>query len=589
MKPWLLGLLLAGLTLGVYAQVRNHQYLNYDDDLYVVENPAVQEGLSLESLRWAASTNHDGLRIPLTWASYLVDAELWELAPGAVLLTNVFYHTLSGLLLFWALVAATGARYKSAFVAAVFLLHPIHVESVAWASERKDVLCALFWNGTLAAYVRYAKRPSAFGFGLVLLGHVLALAAKPMAVTLPAVLLLVDAWPLSRLGETSFEWPRVRRALLEKLPLAVLSALAMSVTYATQQADGTMRDLQTIPLLDRIGNACLSYVGYVDNALWPSSLSVFYPYREELGPAAGLAGVGLVAVTLATLRLVWRAPYLPVGWLWFLGTLVPVIGFVQVGQQAMANRYAYLPLVGFSLALAWSVDAVAQRFDARRLLACVAGVVTLAMALLTNHEVAHWRNGVTLFRHALTSDPENGTARANLGIAQLLAGETDAGVAELASAFGIEAHGMGARGAVRDLLLGHAKSAARDERKYWLAIALLRPALVLAPNSIPVHAELGRALFEQRRYDESIEHFARARYSDDQLADLHGRAAGALEARGRFAQAVAHYENAVERAERAIAKHSAHGVSSKVRALQRKRREWTSRVEALEPERGSAG
>jgi len=588
MKPWLLGLLLAGLTLGAYAQVRNHQYLNYDDDLYVVENPVVQEGLSLESLRWAATTKHDGLRIPLTWASYLVDAELWELAPGAVLLTNVFYHTLSGLLLFWALVAATGARYKSAFVAAVFLLHPIHVESVAWASERKDVLCGLFWNGTLAAYVRYAKRPSAIGYGLVLLGHGLALAAKPMAVTLPAVLLLVDAWPLSRLGETGFAWPRVRRALLEKLPLAALSALAMFVTYATQQADGTMRDLQTIPLLDRIGNACLSYVGYVDNALWPSALSVFYPYREELGLAAGLAGIALVAVTLATLRLRVRAPYLAVGWLWFVGSLIPVIGFVQVGQQAMANRYAYLPVVGLSLALAWGADAVAQRFDARRLLAVAAALATLVMTWLSFQEVAHWKNGVTLFRHALVSDPENGTARANLGIAQLLAGEVDAGVAELARAFGIEARGAGARAAVRDLLLGHAKSAER-ERKHWFAIALLRPAVVVAPNSIPVHGELGRALFQQRRYQQAIEHFERARYSDDKLADLHGRAAEALEARGRIGQAVAHYKSAVERAERAIAKHSAHGTNAQARALRMQRREWASRMQALEPERGGAG
>ena len=571
---------LAVLTLAVYAQVREHQYLNYDDDLYVVENPHLLEGLSLESLRWAATTTHDGLRIPLTWVSYLTDATLWDLEAGAVLLTNVAYHTLSGLLLFWALFAATGARYESAFVAAVFLLHPIHAESVAWASERKDVLCALFWNATLAAYVRYAKRPSALGYALVVLGHALALASKPMAVTLPAALLLFDFWPLGRLGLDRFEWPRVRRALLEKLPLLALSAIVMGATYATQQADGTMRDLATIPLLDRLGNASLSYAGYVGHSLWPSSLSVFYPYRAELGASAWIAGLGLLAVTALALGALRRAPYLTVGWLWFLGTLVPVIGLVQVGEQAMANRYAYLPLVGLSISLAWWASTLAERFAMRRALGVVALLATLAMTVLGYREVAHWRDGITLFRHALASDPTNATARANLGIAQLLAGEVDEGVGALSQAFGIEAQGMGARAAVRDVLLAHAKSASK-ERKHWMAIALLRPATVVAPYSIPVHGELGRALFRQRRYDAAMEHFAKARYSDEKLADLHGRAAASLDERGRVAEARAQYASAIERADRALAKHSAHGAMSEARELRRQRREWSERRGAI--------
>jgi tetratricopeptide (TPR) repeat protein len=581
MKPWLLGLLLASLTLGAYAQVRNHAYLNYDDDNYIVENMAVHEGLTLGSLSWADATTPDGLRIPVTWFSYWVDSQLWDLAPGAVLLTNVFYHTLSGLLLFWALVAATGARYRSAFVVAVFLLHPIHAESVAWASERKDVLCALLWNATLAAYVQFAKRPSAWRYGLVLVGHALALGAKPMAVSLPAVLLLFDLWPLHRLGEGRFEWTRVRRALLEKLPLVALSGVAMVVAYGAQVGDGTMRDLQTIPLLDRLGNACLSYMSYIDKTLWPTSLTVFYPYREEIGVDALLVAIGLLAMTLAMLRLLWRAPYLSVGWLWYLGTLVPVIGLVQVGQQAMANRYAYLPLVGLSIALAWGADAVARRFDVRKWLAGVAAMATLAMTFLSWHEVAHWKNGVALFQHALAADPSNVTARANLGIALLRAGELDAGTEAMTQAFGIQTRGAGARASVRDLLLSHAKSAMR-ERNPSFAVALLRPALVLAPNSIPVNGEMGRALFLQRRYDEAIEHFVRARYSDDKLAEFHGRAAEALEGRGRAQEAVAHYEKAAQRAERAIAKHDAHGVTSEARALRLQRREWTTRIEALE-------
>jgi len=567
---------LAIATGVAYAQVRDHEYLNYDDDLYVVENPNLALGLSPAGLRWAFSApdDGDGLHIPVTWLSYLVDAQLWGLSPGAVLLANVGYHTAAGLLLFLALSSATGASGRSAFATAVFLLHPIHAESVAWASERKDVVCALFWNASLLAWVAYARRPTLARYLAVALGCALALAAKPMAVTLPAVLLLLDYWPLGRLGVgTRLEAAALRRALVEKLPLAALSAATAWIAVRAQHADGTMRSLEMIPLATRLGNASLSYLAYLRNALWPVDLRIFYAYRDEPGVAGLVAALALVALTLAVVALARRLPYLTVGWLWYLGTLLPVIGLVQVGQQAMADRYAYLPLVGIGIAAAWGLHALAERHGARVALAPAGLVLALGMTLATRAEVRHWRDGVTLFEHALRADPGEPTLRGNLGIALLRRGEIERGVRELAGAFGLRGEGEAARAQVANLLADRAEAELRQQRSLS-ALLLLRAALAITPDAAPLHDRLGRALFLQARYPEALVHFERAGLADEALANLHARAAEECRRRGQDACASDQLRQAIAAAARAAELERRRGREGRAREIESRRRDW---------------
>jgi tetratricopeptide (TPR) repeat protein len=567
---------LAVATLVAYAQVRHHEYLNYDDDLYVVENPNLAEGLSPTGLRWAFSLpeDGDGLHIPVTWLSYLLDAQLWGLEPGAVLLANLGYHIAAGVLLFLALSAATGAAGRSAFAAAVFLLHPLHVESVAWASERKDVVCALFWNASLLAWVVYARRPTLLRHLAVVVGCALAMAAKPMAVTLPAVLLLLDYWPLGRLGPGGrIEAAALRRALLEKLPLAGLSAVCAWVAYRAQQADGTMRSLEMIPLATRLANAGLSYLAYLGNALWPADLRIFYAYRDEPG-WAGAAAVALVlALTGLALALARRLPYLSVGWLWYVGTLVPVIGLVQVGQQAMADRYTYLPLVGIGIAAAWGGHALALRMGARAALAPLALALALAMTFATRAEVAHWRDGVALFEHALQADPGEPSLQGNLGIALLRRGEVDAGVRQLAAAFGVREQGAAAAERVAGLLAARAESELRQGRSLS-ALLLLRAALHVTPEVPRLHDRLGRALFLQARYDEAFEHFRRAGLGDEALAQLHARAAEECGRRGREACERGQRRQAIDAAARAARFERDRGREGRASEIEERRRDW---------------
>lgn len=574
-----LGSVLAIATLCIYAQVRDHVYLNYDDDLYVVENPKLELGLSRAGIAWALTTDADGLHIPVAWLSYLLDSELWGLEARGVLLANVAYHTLSGLLLFLALSSATGAAGRSAFVAAVFLLHPVHAESVAWASERKDVLCALFFNATLLAWVGYVRRPTPLRYLAVLAGCALALGAKPMAVTLPAVLLLLDFWPFARLGPPGgrIEWRALRRPLVEKIPLTLLSAMAVWITYKTQQADGVMRSLDVISPLTRVANACLSYVAYPWKALWPTDLRVFYPYRGEPGLGALAAGAGVLALTLLVLRAWRRAPYLAVGWFWYLGMLVPVIGLVQVGQQAMADRYAYLPLVGIGIAVAWGGHAWGSRLGVRALLGPLAITLAVAMTVAAHREVSHWRDGVTLFGHALEGEPRDPSLRGNFGIALLRRGDVDAGVLELATAFGVREPAAAARARVAAILQREAE-AELQARRPPSAIALLRAALAIEPEAARLHDRLARALFLQGRYEQAFAHFDQAELEDEALADLHARAAGALLRRGDEAGALLSYRAAIVAAGRAAALERSRGREGRARKIEDRQRDWQARA-----------
>jgi len=372
---------LAVATVAVYWPVGGYDFTNFDDPGYVSENPHVLAGLTWEGVRWAFTNAQEANWHPLTWLSHMLDCQLFGPSAGRHHLVNVGLHALSILLLFLVLARMTGRRWPSAMVAALFALHPLHVESVAWISERKDVLSALFWMLTMGAYVLYAERPSVIRYLPVFVFLALGLMAKPMLVTLPFVLLLLDFWPLGRLKgaaatgkeASGFPWRRAGRLVLEKAPLLVLAAAASGVAYLVQQKIGAMEFGARVPWTGRLANAVMAYVTYLVKAVWPGGLAVFYPYDEHL-PAweVGLASAALAAVTALVVWQGRRRPYLAVGWFWYVGTLVPVIGLVQVGGHAMADRYTYIPLIGIFVAAAWGAADLTAAWPGRKALLAAA-------------------------------------------------------------------------------------------------------------------------------------------------------------------------------------------------------------------------
>jgi tetratricopeptide (TPR) repeat protein len=474
------------LTFALYAPVRRHAFLDYDDDRVIVENPNLHLPLDGRAVLRAFEP-WDTNWTPLAWLSLHLDRRLFGLRPGPVLLENAALHASAAAVLFLALSALAGASGRSAFVAAVFAVHPLHVESVAWASERKDILCALFWVLGLLAYAWHASRRTPGRYALVVACLALALLAKPMAVTFPFVLLLLDAWPLGRfrIGARA----EARRALLEKVPLLALAAADAAITFAVQRSGGAMTELDAYPLAFRLGNAAQSTVAYVADAFWPRDLAVFYPHPAgALAPGRAIAcAAALGALTLVALLLRRSRPYLAVGWLWFLGTLVPVSGIVQVGLQARADRYTYLPLVGLAIATAWGIfDLARARAVPRRALGAVALAAVAALALATRVQLRHWRNTVALFSRAVEVAPESAVVQHDLGLALVNAGNALEARPHLERAIALGAESAEAREglAVAYEELGH----------YPESIENARRALELAPGHLLATLHLVRVL-----------------------------------------------------------------------------------------------
>ncbi|MDX2166671.1 MAG: hypothetical protein SF182_06390, partial [Deltaproteobacteria bacterium] len=396
--------------VALYAPVREHDFVNYDDPEYVLENTPVRAGVTPAGILWAFTHFHSANWHPLTWISHMVDCRVFGLDAGAHLMVNVALHALAAALLFLFLERATGAFWRSAFVAALFAVHPLRVESVAWVSERKDVLAALFWMLTLHAYAWHARAPSGRRMALVTAAFAGGLLAKPMLVTLPFVLLLLDLWPLDR--------PRTRALLLEKMPLFALVLASCAVTIAAQYTAGAMVAL--VPgfgVSYRVQNAIVSYATYLGQTVWPTDLAVFYPPRTPVPPAeVALSAAVLLAISGLVARHGARRPYLPLGWLWYLGVLVPVIGLVWVGEQARADRFTYLPQIGIGIIVAWGVNDLLARWPRRAwVLAPAATALLLAWAAATRVQIGYWRNTQTLFEHALAVTRDNHVVHANLG------------------------------------------------------------------------------------------------------------------------------------------------------------------------------
>jgi tetratricopeptide (TPR) repeat protein len=508
--------------LAVFWQVQNNGFVNFDDGKYVTENRHVQEGLSWDGFVWALTTTHANFWHPLTWLSHMLDCQLYGLNPGGHHFTNLLLHIANTLLLFLILQRMTGAMWQSAFVAALFALHPLHVESVAWASERKDVLSTLFWILTIGAYVRYVEHPGLNRYLLVFLSFVLGLMAKPMLVTLPFVLLLLDYWPFGRLqlkasanathvqiqkpSNTNYHSERVIRLLVEKVPLLVFAAASSIPAFLAQQHGGATKSLALFPLEGRVANALLSYLIYIGKMIWPQNLTVFYPHPGSTVPTwkVALAGLLLLSVTVWVIRTAKAHPYLLVGWLWYLGTLVPVIGLVQVGDHAMADRYTYVPLIGLFIMLAWGLPHVAARWPRRKIVfvTSTAGFLSILM-VYSWFQVRHWKNSVTLFEHALRVTNNNPLAHTDLGVA--LAGQG----------------------------------------KLVQAIWHYSEALRIKPDYLEARINLGGALARQGRLDEAIDHYLEALRIKPDFADAHYNLGNALTRHGKPDDAIAHYLEAL--------------------------------------------
>ncbi len=424
-------LFLAVITVVAFRQVTRCDFIALDDDFYVTENVHIQNGITGEAVRWAFTTvGYAGYWHPLTWLSHMLDVQLFGLNPHWHHLTNLLFHIANTLLLFYVINRMTKAPWKSAFVAALFAVHPLHVESVAWVAERKDVLSTFFFMLTLAAYLSYVECPRLKNYLAALALFVLGLMAKPMLVTLPFVLLLLDFWPLRRFEHTKRPaGPEVLSPqslvfiplLLEKIPFFVLAALSCIVTFIAQQKGGAVRSVEAFSLGARIANAFVSYVIYIAKMIWPTGLAVFYPHPGQwpFWQAAG-AALLLGAVTVTLILAARRFPYLATGWLWFAGTLVPVIGIVQAGDQAMADRFTYIPLIGLFIMVAWGIPELLQKWQLahpprKEALFASSALIILCFLIVTSTQVGYWRNSIAMFDYTLKVTDRNDTIHLNRG------------------------------------------------------------------------------------------------------------------------------------------------------------------------------
>jgi tetratricopeptide (TPR) repeat protein len=573
-----LAVLLGAAVLAVFWPALGNDFVNYDDDLYVTRNPRVQQGLSWESVRWAMITDAASNWHPLTWLSHQLDWELWGAAPRGHHATSVVLHAVDTVLLFALLDGMTASPWRSALAAALFGLHPLHVESVAWIAERKDVLSTCLWLLTTLAWVHYTRRPGPWRYLAVVVGLALGLMAKPMLVTLPLTLLLLDYWPLGRLRRARDLGPLV----WEKAPLLLLAAAASVVTLLVQQ-----EVITPLPLATRLGNALLAYVGYLGKMLWPLHLAAIYPHPGRVAPGAVAASALLLG--LVTAAVVWqrrRRPYLLVGWLWYVGTLVPVIGVVQAGAAAMADRFTYVPLVGVFVALTWLVPAA----PAPRLAAAVAGVVLALLAVQTRAQIGVWRDSATLFAHALAVDERNPVAHVNLGVELGVRGDLDGAVSHIERALELRPDLVVARIALGNMLMrrGRPEDAITHYRaavaadpasaraltnlgyaqlqlgRLDEAIASLEAALRVDPDFPTAHNDLGMARARRGEADAARAHFERAVAVDPRYAEAHNNLAAMLLSAGRLEEALAHAARAVA-VEPAFAEAHANRVAALIR------------------------
>jgi Flp pilus assembly protein TadD len=538
----------------VFAQTLRHDFVNYDDDTYVYENSKITDGPTFSGLKWAFTHPHSRNWHPLTSFSHMLDCQLFGLNAGGHHFTNLFLHTIAALLLFFVVremtgsPSRTGSIWRSAFVAALFAIHPQHVESVAWIAERKDVLSGVFFMLTLLAYTHYTRRPSPLRYLTMSILFALGLMSKPMLVTVPFVLLLLDYWPLQRTHN-------LRRLVVEKIPLLVLAAGASTITYLIQKYGRA--HTSPLPLLWRIENALVSYINYIRQMIWPVKLAPFYPHPEnalplwEIGFACAIL-LGVSAIVFLRRR---NNPYLVTGWFWFLGMLIPVIGIVQVGAQGWADRYMYLPHIGLSVMAAWGIVDLAPRWPYRRqILSALAATVILALAWRAWVQTSYWRDNETLWGHTLAVTSQNHVAHNNLGSLLFARGQFDAAFPHHEQALAIRSqHRITGTDFLLALYYNNVASGLRRKGRPDEAIALCQKALQYQPDYDQVYLNWGGALIEKGKISEAIPILREAvRFHADDAA-VYNALADAFRRQGMEEEAIAQYEKALQVDSRSIA------------------------------------
>ena len=529
-----LALVLAVATLAVFARTLGAEFITADDPVYVSQNPTVSAGLTAAGVRWAFGF-HDGNWIPATWMSLMLDASLFGVGPAGFHRTNVILHLASVLLLYGALSRMTGRAGPGAFVALLFAIHPLHVESVAWVAERKDALSGLFWMAGLVAWDSYVRRPSVARYAIVAALLAAGLAAKPMLVSLPLVYFLLDLWPLSRAVPAA-------RLAAEKIPLLALSAASAILTATAQRAEGAMSSLAAIPLSERIGNAIVSYALYLGKAILPTGLAFFYPHPGSALPAwqVVVAAAVLAALTIGAWRERRAHPYLAVGWAWYVITLVPVIGLVQVGIQSRADRYTYLTLIGPFLAVTWLAAEWIERVpDAarRRVLAWGAAIAAGApLAAAAYVQAGYWHDSVTLYTHALAVTERNAVAHEDLATALLAKGDLDGAAREAREALSIAPGHPEPPVTLATVLSKQGRTAE--------AIAVYREALKMRPGDATLHSNLGTILGGSGDAEGAATEFREAIRLAPGSSDAHYNLGALLAQQGRYEAAIPELETA---------------------------------------------
>ena len=507
----LISLMLILAIAAVYYPVRHYEFISLDDGLYVTANDRVQQGLSIEGLKWAFTTDHAGFWIPMTWVSLMIDSHFFGLSAGSFHLTNVVIHVFNALLLFFVFRRMTGRIWASGLVAALFAIHPIHVESVAWVSERKDVLFAFFWLLAMWFYVRYAEKPGFNRYIPLIICFFLGLMAKPMIVTLPFVLLLLDYWPLKRIPKLQMNRSGEQRTaktisilILEKIPLFILTVIVSVITFMLQKSGGAVTSLSTLPVSQRIFNSLISYLQYIGKMVWPHPLAVLYPRTDVLPTWQWVLSL-LVLLAVSAVICHYRKihPFLVVGWLWFLGTMVPVIGLVQSGPQTMADRFAYIPFIGLYLMAAWGLGTMIDRWPRRKSVTAILMIAILATSmLLARMQVGYWSNNLTLYEHTLNTTRNNFVVHRNYGMALAYKGRLAEAIYHFKRALAIDPHYAQT---YHDL--GTALMLNRD---YEDSLKYFDHALKLRPNYLKSHYNLGLALMHLGRAQQAEFHFRRA-------------------------------------------------------------------------------
>ena len=531
-------ILLVIATFIAYMQVLKYGFItSFDDTEYLTSNWNIKAGLTKESIVWAFSTSYASNWHPVTWLSHMLDYELYGLEPFGHHLTSLLFHIINTLLLFGVLLKMTGALWRSGLVAVLFALHPLNVESVAWVSERKNVLSTFFLLLTLWAYVRYVDKKNARNYLLVVLFLALGLMSKPMLVTLPFVLLLLDFWPLKRFGEV-----RPARLIFEKVPLFILLIGSCVATFIAQKSGGAIRSSEFSSLYFRIANALVSYFEYLRNMLWPSGLSVFYPHPGNALPIwKPLAcTIVLVVVTIWVVKEIRRAPYLAVGWFWYLGTLVPVIGIVQVGEQAMADRYTYVPLIGIFIAIAWSLPEQIKT-GKEKLLPILSGIVISLLIALTWIQVSHWKNSITLFKHAINVTDTKylgvATIHAFLGDAYHREGELDIAISEFKKSLDLDP--------VNLYGLNNLAATLAEQGNLKEGLSYAQKLSRLQPDYTPGLITMGNILEETGKLDQAQIYYEQVLERDSDSFENYLNLANILYRKGNLEGAIPHYKKVI--------------------------------------------